>query len=87
MDPAAASSSSRHPREARIQVATAATNYDHDDVQAYNVDLAVAAAKLGVDDVLYDYGGSRTGLLESMVVPGLEGDSRAVVVPRAHGSG
>ena len=31
------------------------TNYVHPDVQAYNVDLAVAAAKLGVDDILYDY--------------------------------
>ena len=56
------------------------TNYDHDDVQAYNVDLAVAAAKLGVDDVLYDYVRRPDGPLESMVVPGLEGDPADAVV-------
>jgi hypothetical protein len=56
------------------------TNYDHDDVQAYNVDLAVAAAKLGVDDVLYDYVRRPDGPLESMVVPGLDGDPADAVV-------
>ena len=65
------------------------TNYDHDDVRAYNVDLAVAAAKLGVDDVLYDYLRRPDGLLESMVVPGLEGDpaARSCSSSCVHGSG
>ena len=40
------------------------TNYVHPDVQAYNVDLAVAAAKLGVDDILYDYVRRPDGPLE-----------------------
>ena len=50
------------------------TNYADDAVQNYNVDLAVAAAKLGVDDVLYDYVRRPDGPIESMVVPGLAGD-------------
>ena len=45
-----------------------------------NVDLAVAAAKLGVDDVLYDYLRRPDSPLESMVVPGLEGDPADAVV-------
>jgi hypothetical protein len=56
------------------------TNYVHPDVQAYNVDLAVAAAKLGVDDILYDYVRRPDGPLRSMVVPGLRGDPADAVV-------
>jgi hypothetical protein len=56
------------------------TNYAHDDVQKYNVDLAVAAARLGVDDVLYDYVRRPDGPLESMVAPGLEGDPDDAIV-------
>ncbi len=56
------------------------TNYVHDDVQAYNVDLAVAAAKLGVDDILYDYVRRPDGPVASMVVAGLEGDPADAVV-------
>ena len=56
------------------------TNYVHPDVQAYNVDLAVAAAKLGVDDILYDYVRRPDGPLGSMVVPGLRGDPADAIV-------
>ncbi len=56
------------------------TNYTHPDVQAYNVDLAVAAAKLGVDDILYDYVRRPDGPLGSMVVPGLQGDPADAIV-------
>jgi hypothetical protein len=56
------------------------TNYVNDDVQGYNVDLAAAAAKLGVDDILYDYVRRPDGPLESMVVSGLEGDPSDAVV-------
>ena len=56
------------------------TNYADGAVQAYNVGLAVAAAKLGVDDILYDYVRRPDGPLESMVVPGLEGDPADAIV-------
>jgi hypothetical protein len=55
------------------------TSYVHPDVRAYNVDLAVAAAKLGVDDILYDYVRRPDGPLSSMVVPGLQGDPATAV--------
>jgi hypothetical protein len=55
------------------------TSYVHPTVRAYNVDLAVAAAKLGIDDVLYDYVRRPDGPLESMVVPGLDEDPEAAV--------
>jgi hypothetical protein len=56
------------------------TSYVHPSVREYNVDLAVAAAKLGVDDVLYDYVRRPDGPLESMVVPGLDEDPEQAVV-------
>ncbi len=55
------------------------TSYVHPTVRAYNVDLAVAAAKLGVDDVLYDYVRRPDGPLETMVVPGLDEDPATAV--------
>jgi hypothetical protein len=56
------------------------TSYVHPTVLAYNVDLAVAAAKLGVDDVLYDYVRRPDGPIDSMVVPGLDQDPSVAVV-------
>jgi len=56
------------------------TSYVHPTVRSYNVDLAVAAAKLGVDDVLYDYVRRPDGPLDSMVVPGLDEDPSEAVV-------
>jgi hypothetical protein len=55
------------------------TSYAHPTVRTYNVDLAVAAAKLGIDDVLYDYVRRPDGPLESMVVPGLDEDPEPAV--------
>ena len=55
------------------------TSYVHPTVRAYNVDLAVAAAKLGIDDVLYDYVRRPDGPLDSMVVPGLDEDPAQAV--------
>ena len=73
---AAASSSSRRPSGGAYSGGYGGfTNYVHPDVQAYNVDLAVAAAKLGVDDILYDYVRRPDGPLGSMVVPGPRGRS------------
>lgn len=48
-------------------------NFSHRAVQQYNVDLAVEAAKLGFDDVLYDYIRRPDGKLAQMRIPGLQG--------------
>jgi hypothetical protein len=47
------------------------TNFADAAVRKYNIDLAVAAAKLGVDEILYDYIRRPDGPLDSMVFPGL----------------
>lgn len=56
------------------------TNLADADVRDYNVDIAVAAAELGVDDVLYDYVRRPDGPLETMVFPGLEGSLDDAIV-------
>ena len=56
------------------------TNFASPDVRAYNVDVAVAAAKLGVDDILYDYIRRPDGPVESMVFPGLDGAADDAIV-------
>ncbi|MEP7055916.1 MAG: putative glycoside hydrolase [Actinomycetota bacterium] len=48
-------------------------NFSHPTVQKYNVDLAVEAATLGFDDVLYDYLRRPDGKLAGMRIPGLQG--------------
>jgi hypothetical protein len=49
------------------------TNFANQAVRRYQIAIAVAAAKLGVDDVLYDYVRRPDGPLSSMVFPGLKG--------------
>ena len=49
------------------------TNFADPAVRKYNIDLAVAAAKLGVDEILYDYVRRPDGPISSMVFPGLRG--------------
>ena len=56
------------------------TNFAHPTVRAYNIDLAEEAARLGVDDILYDYVRRPDGPLESMVFPRLEGRLEDVIV-------
>ncbi|MCC6224412.1 MAG: polysaccharide deacetylase family protein [Thermoleophilia bacterium] len=51
------------------------TNFASDEVRAYNIAVAVAAAELGVDDILYDYVRRPDGPLDSMVFPGLSGSA------------
>ncbi|HEX6346210.1 putative glycoside hydrolase [Umezawaea sp.] len=69
------------------------TNFAHPEVRAYNIDLAVEAASLGFDDVLYDYVRRPDGPLARMRFPGLTttpelsiadflGESRAAVRPK-----
>jgi len=47
------------------------TNFANPDVQQYNLDIALEAAELGFDDVLYDYIRRPDGAIEKLVVPGL----------------
>ncbi|HVM69578.1 MAG TPA: putative glycoside hydrolase [Gaiellaceae bacterium] len=56
------------------------TNFANPVVRKYNIDLAVAAAKLGVDEILYDYIRRPDGPISSMVFPGLKGKPEASIV-------
>jgi hypothetical protein len=47
------------------------TNFANDEVREYNMDLAVEAAKLGFDDVLYDYVRRPDGPMKGFRFPGL----------------
>lgn len=47
------------------------TNFAHPEVQQYNLDIALEAAELGFDDILYDYIRRPDGAIEKLVVPGL----------------
>lgn len=49
------------------------TNFANPVVRRYQIDIAVAAAKAGVDEILYDYVRRPDGPLSSMVFPGLTG--------------
>jgi peptidoglycan/xylan/chitin deacetylase (PgdA/CDA1 family) len=49
------------------------TNFADPAVRRYNIDVAVAAAKLGVDEILYDYIRRPDGPIPSMRFPGLVG--------------
>ncbi|MEX0705436.1 MAG: putative glycoside hydrolase [Nitriliruptoraceae bacterium] len=48
-------------------------NFAHPDVVAYNIDIAVEAARLGVDHILWDYIRRPDGRVSSMHFEGLEG--------------
>ena len=47
------------------------SNFANPQVRQYNIAIAVAAAKLGVDDVLYDYIRRPDGPIDTMTFPGL----------------
>ena len=51
------------------------TNFANPQVRRYNIAIAVAAAKLGVDDILYDYIRRPDGPLDTMAFPGLKGSA------------
>jgi hypothetical protein len=53
-------------------------------VQQYNVDIAVEAAKLGFDDILYDYVRRPDGELKAMRIAGLKGSGEAQVADFVH---
>jgi hypothetical protein len=56
------------------------TSFANPAVRQYNIDVAAAAAALGVDDILYDYVRRPDGPLESMKIPGLKGDAARSIV-------
>lgn len=47
------------------------TNFAHPEVQQYNLDIALEAAELGFDDILYDYIRRPDGAIEKLVIPGI----------------
>ncbi len=55
------------------------TNFANPVVRQYQIDIAVAAAKLGVDDILYDYVRRPDGPLSTMTFPGLKGTPEAAI--------
>jgi len=55
-------------------------NFANPVVRRYNIAIAVAAAKLGVDDILYDYIRRPDGDLSTMVFPGLKGSAEQSIV-------
>lgn len=59
--------------------AIAFTNFAHPEVRAYNIALAVEAAELGFDGVMYDYVRRPDGSLSSMKFPGLTGPATRAV--------
>ena len=56
------------------------TNFANPAVRRYNIDVAVAAAKVGVDEVLYDYVRRPDGPISTMVFPGLRGSPENAIV-------
>lgn len=59
--------------------AIAFTNFAHPEVRGYNIALAVEAAELGFDGVMYDYVRRPDGPLSSMRFPGLRGPATVAV--------
>ncbi|MFD4460429.1 putative glycoside hydrolase [Nocardia sp. NPDC058480] len=55
------------------------TNVAHPDVRRYNIDLAVEAAQLGFDGIMYDYVRRPDGSLTSMNFAGLTGTPATAV--------
>ncbi len=55
------------------------SNYTHEDVIAYNLDLAEEAAKAGVDHILWDYIRRPEGM-DNYTVPGLETTPEEAIV-------
>jgi hypothetical protein len=56
------------------------TNFASPVVRRYQIDVALAAAKLGVDEILYDYVRRPDGPLSTMAFPGLKGTPERAIV-------
>lgn len=55
------------------------TNFANTAVQTYNIDLAVEAAKLGYDHILYDYVRRADGKVSEMYIPDMKGTPEVAV--------
>ena len=55
------------------------TNIGHPEVHRYNLDVALEAADAGIDDILWDYVRRPEGDPASMVIPGVDNSSNAIV--------
>jgi hypothetical protein len=55
------------------------TNIGHPEIHRYNLDIALEAADAGVDDILWDYVRRPEGDPASMVIPGVQSSSDAIV--------
>jgi hypothetical protein len=60
------------------------TNFANPIVRRYNIEIALAAARAGIDDVLYDYVRRPDGPRSSMVFPGLRGTPERAIVRFLH---
>ncbi len=56
------------------------TNFNHDVVRGYNLDIAREAAEAGIDDILWDYMRRPEGNIDQIVVPGFDGDDPSPVI-------
>jgi hypothetical protein len=56
------------------------TNFTHPTIINYTIDLAVEAAKAGVDHILWDYLRRPDGRLSGIVIPGLDGSVEDAIV-------
>jgi hypothetical protein len=56
------------------------TNFANPTVRRYQIAIAVAAARLGVDDILYDYVRRPDGPISTMVFPGIDGTPSQAIV-------
>ncbi|MFL6238157.1 MAG: putative glycoside hydrolase [Actinomycetes bacterium] len=54
-------------------------NFANPNVRKYNIDLAVAAAKAGFDDIVFDYIRRPDGKISTMSFPGLRGSPEVAV--------
>ena len=56
------------------------TNFANPEVRKYNIDVALAAAELGVDEILYDYVRRPDGPTSEMVFPGMNTTAEQAIV-------
>ncbi len=56
------------------------TNFSHETVRKYNLDIAEEAAAAGIDDILWDYMRRPEGDLSGMRIPGWDGDPSPEIV-------
>ena len=56
------------------------TNFSHETVRQYNLDIAAEAAAAGIDDILWDYMRRPEGDLSNMRIPGWDGGDPSPVI-------